>query len=176
MPSPVLKPDDPEAGSWEAYTIYKSSIIHDKAEKLGAPFVMFYNAKGGKGQCEWIGAAVSEDMLHWRRVSDRPLLSHPWGITGDAQIVKIGDVYVMFYFGANWKDHKARAFNRFACSYDLRHWTDWEGADLVAPSEPYDARYAHKSWVLKHAGRVYHYYCAVDSAGRRCIALALSQF
>ena len=27
---------------------------------------------------------------------------------------------------------------------------DWEGADLIYPSKPYDDMFAHKSYVLKH--------------------------
>ena len=43
--------------------------------------------------------------------------------TDDDYIQKIGNVYVMFYFGAFWPGTKG-AFNRFACSYDLVNWTD----------------------------------------------------
>ena len=77
----------------------------------------------------------------------------------------------MFYFGAFWKPG---AFERFACSYDLIHWTDWDGEDLVAPSEDYDREYAHKPWVVKWNGVVYHFYNAVGSRGR-VIALATSR-
>jgi hypothetical protein len=79
----------------------------------------------------------------------------------------------MFYFGAFWQK-KGGAFNRFACSYDLVHWTDWEGDDLIKSSESYDERYAHKSFVLKHKGVVYHFYCAVNNKDQRGIAVATS--
>ncbi len=65
-------------------------------------------------------------------------------------------------------------FDTFACSYDLKSWTKWDGEPLVKPSEPYDAKHAHKPWVLKHGGVVYHYYCAVGDKGRG-IALATSE-
>ena len=86
-------------------------------------------------------------------------------------IRRIVDVWVMFYFGCGWK--RGGAFDTFACSYDLKHWTKWEGKPLVEPSEPYDATYAHKPWVIKHNGVVYHFYCAVGDKGRG-IALATS--
>lgn len=70
---------------------------------------------------------------------------------------------------------KYGAFNTFACSYDLVHWTKWEGEDLVFPSEEYDRRYAHKSYVIKWNGIVYHFYCAVNENKQRGIALATSQ-
>jgi hypothetical protein len=34
--------------------------------------------------------------------------------------------------------------------------------------------YAHKPWLLKHKGVVYHFYCAVGNQGR-AIALATSR-
>ena len=54
------------------------------------------------------------------------------------------------------------------------HWTKWTGPDLIAPSEPWDKTYAHKPWVLKHDGVVYHFYCAVGTEGR-VIAVATSR-
>jgi predicted GH43/DUF377 family glycosyl hydrolase len=93
------------------------------------------------------------------------------GISGDPQVVRMGKVWVMFYFGAFWRP---KAFDTFACSYDLVHWTRWDGPDLVAPSEPYDETYAHKPWLVKHEGIVYHFYCAVGDQGR-VIALATSR-
>lgn len=125
-----------------------------------------------------------------------PVFFHeaPGVITGDAQIVKfpssmMGNVakasrkngkrtvsqqplYVMFYFSAYNPTRKYNAYNTFAVSRDLVHWQDWEGADLVFPSKPYDDMFAHKSYVLKHKGVVYHFYCAVNQAGQRGIAVA----
>ncbi|MGE4587325.1 MAG: hypothetical protein AB7D05_08290 [Mangrovibacterium sp.] len=63
----------------------------------------------------------------------------------------------------------------FACSYDLVHWTEWNGPHLIEPSEKYDALFAHKSCVIKHDGIVYHFYNAVDKLGNRGIALATSK-
>jgi predicted GH43/DUF377 family glycosyl hydrolase len=140
---------------------------------------MYYNAKGDSSQpgganVERIGMAVSDDMEHWTRYRRDPVLDHHEGITGDAVIQKIAKTWVMFYFGAFW-NNKAGAFNNFACSYDLVHWTDWKGKPLISPSEPYDETYAHKSFVVKYGGVVYHFYCAVNRAGQRGIALATSR-
>ncbi len=64
--------------------------------------------------------AVSDDMIRWTRPRSRnPLLDYLTGITGDPYIQKVGDLYVMFYFGALFGDGTHGAFNRFACSYDL---------------------------------------------------------
>lgn len=170
LPKPVLLPNDPDARGFENSKIYKSSVIYDDRKLTGHPYVMYYNATGDTAKYESIGMAVSDDMENWKRYGTGPLITRRKGICGDAQIVKIGDVYVMFYFGAFWK---TGAFERFACSYDLVNWTDWQGDDLISPSEDYDREYAHKPWVIKWNGVVYHFYNAVGSDGR-VIALATS--
>ena len=169
--APLLSPEDKDARWYDNKTIYKSLIIRDPKKHTGHPFVMYYNAKGQKADYESIAMAVSDDMLTWTRYGENPVITRGKGICGDAQITQIGDVYVMFYFGAFWKPG---AFERFACSYDLINWTDWDGEDLLAPSEDFDNRYAHKPWVIKWNGVVYHFYNAVGTSGR-VIALATSR-
>jgi predicted GH43/DUF377 family glycosyl hydrolase len=172
--NPVLSPKQPDARSFETKTLYKSQIIRDENQSLGWPLIMYYNAKYKNGY-EQIGMAVSRDMTNWFRYGTNSVLVNgekkKSGISGDPQIVKIGDVWVMFYFGAGWQPE---AFDTFACSYDLVHWTKWTGPHLVEPGEPYDKTYAHKPWVLKWHGVVYHFYCAVGCQGR-VLALATSK-
>lgn len=175
---PVLMATDSNVSWWDNHTLYKETVIWDKAKTTGYPFVMYYNANGDsvnkKRGAERIGMAVSNDMVHWIRNQKDPVLNHGEGITGDPDIQKIGDIWVMFYFGAFWKTHGG-SFNRFACSYDLVHWTDWTGDDLIKSSEIYDGQFAHKSMVVKYKGVVYHYYCAVNKADQRGIAVATSK-
>ena len=172
--NPVLTRDQPDVRPFEKVTLYKSNIIWDKAKTLGSPFVMYYNGKI-KGSYEKIGMAVSDDMVHWKRHGADAVVANgedkQSGITGDPQVVKIGDLWVMFYFGAFWRPG---AFDTFACSTDLVHWTQWTGPDLVKSSEPWDKTYAHKPWIVKHDGVVYHFYCAVGDQGR-VIGLATSK-
>jgi predicted GH43/DUF377 family glycosyl hydrolase len=168
--NPVLAPDQPDSRSFEKATLYKSNILWDKTASLGYPFVMYYNGKQQGPAIERIGMAVSNDMLHWSRYGKEPVIDNGKGISGDPQIVRIGNVWVMFYFGAGWK---RGAFDTFACSYDLVNWTKWDGEDLISPTEAWDKTFAHKPWVLKHDGVVYHFYCAVGNEGR-AIALATS--
>ncbi len=173
--NPVLTPSQADTRDFERKTLYKSAIIRDEEERLGAPFVMFYNGKAEPYNQEAIGIAVSDDLRHWRRYGPGPVVNNVgaarWAISGDPQLVKIGDVWVMFYFGAFWQPD---AFDTFACSYDLVHWRKWDGPNLVQPSTSWDAEYAHKPWVIKHDGVVYHFYCAVGDQGR-VIALATSK-
>ncbi len=178
LDKPVLSPEDPDKGWWENITQYKSSVIWDKKKTLGHPFVMYYNAGGinpeNNVKAERIGIALSDDMIKWKRYKGNPIVNHEQGITGDGVIQKIGDVYVMFYFGAFHKNRPYKAFNTFACSYDLIHWTDWTGDDLIIPTEKYDNLFAHKSCVINWNDTVYHFYCAVNEDDQRGIALAIS--
>jgi predicted GH43/DUF377 family glycosyl hydrolase len=179
LDKPVLSPEDADNGWWESLTQYKSNIVWDKALHFGKPFVMFYNAGGvnpeTKVKGERIGVALSDDMLHWKRFQGNPVLNHEGGITGDAWIQKMGDLYVLFYFSAFRPGNPNLSFNNFACSYDLKSWTDWTGDPLIVSSETYDAKFAHKSCVVKYRGVVYHFYCAVDEADHRGIAVATSK-
>jgi predicted GH43/DUF377 family glycosyl hydrolase len=181
LANPVLTSTDKDVRWWENRKLFKSTVIRDKSKTLGSEFIMYYNANGdssnNKPKWRWferIGMAVSDDMINWKRYHPDPVMEHGVGITGDAVIQKINDVWVMFYFGAFWETRKNETFNRFACSYDLVSWTDWKGDDLVKSSEPYDAKYAHKSFVVKWKGVVYHFYCAVDKKDNRGIAVATS--
>jgi len=171
--NPILTPSQPDARPFERDTLFKTHILRDPAQTLGFPFVMFYNARQQGPGIERIGMAVSRDLVQWQRYGDGPVIENgdPSGISGDPQIVKLGDIWVMFYFGAFWKPG---AFDTFACSKDLVRWTKWHGPDLIAPSEPWDKEYAHKPWVVRHAGVVYHFYCAVGDQGR-VIAVATSK-
>ncbi len=180
LDKPVMTFKDPDAQWWEKTTLYKSDVIWDKRKRLGAPFVMFYNANGEKDGTnkgiERIGIALSDDMIKWKRLGEDPILDHHKGITGDPQIQKIGKLWVMFYFGAFWPNGKTDgAFDNFACSYDLKNWTDWTGNRLVVPSSSFDDRYAHKPYVIKHKGIVYHFYVAVNKKDQRGIAVATSK-
>jgi len=178
-PKPVLSPEDEDNSWWESLTQYKSNVLWDKTLKFGKPFVMFYNAGGvnlqTKVKGERIGVALSDDMLHWKRFRDSPVLNHEGGITGDPWIQKMGDLYVMFYFSAFRPGNPNLSFNNFACSYDMVQWTDWTGQPLIVSSERYDNKFAHKSSVVKYNGVVYHFYCAVNNADQRGIAVATSK-
>ena len=178
---PVFTALDSDVRWWENKKLFKSTVILDKTKTTGYPFVMYYNANGDTAidnkKTRWferIGMAVSNDMLNWKRFNTEPIVHHPVGITGDPVIQKINDVWVMFYFGAFWEDRKG-AFNRFACSYDLVNWTDWTGDNLMESSEPFDDLYAHKLFVVKHDGIVYHFYNAVNKKEQRGIAVATSK-
>ncbi len=177
----ILSPSDSDAQWFELNTQYKSAVIRDNKRLLGHDFLMFYNASGTNAEtnitAERIGIAFSDDMTHWQRYENNPVVSHEDSntISGDAHIQLIGDIYVMFYFRAFDPSKPYQAYNTFACSRDLIHWYDWQGTDLIYPTEEYDARYAHKSYLIHWNGVTYHFYCAVNAQGQRGIALATSK-
>ena len=178
--TPLLSINDKDVQWWEKLVQYKSTIYDDPQKTLGKRFVMFYNAGGinpdNMLKAERIGIALSNDLKKWKRYDGNPVFANEVGgiITGDAQITKMGDLYVMFYFMAYDPSRKYNAFNTFAVSHDLLHWQRWEGEDLVWPTKPYDEMFAHKSYVVKHNGVVYHFYCAVNNEQQRGIAVATS--
>ena len=173
LPRPVLSASDRDSRYFEKLTLYKSNIIRDPQKKLGAEFIMFYNCKSQNGY-ERISMALSDDMRTWRRFGKEPVIDAGEGLSGDPQVVKLGNTYVMFYFNAFCKNAPHSAVETFACSKDLVHWTQWNGIPLVAPSEKFDEKFAHKPWIVRHNNVVYHYYCAVGNEGR-VIALATSK-
>lgn len=176
--NPIFQPSDADARSFEKKTIYKHYTVEDTSRDLGGRYVDFYNAKQEGVWIESIGMAVSDDLRHWKRVGDEPVIrdckSDQSGISGDPMIRRIGNVWVMFYFGYHWREDIPGAFDTFACSRDLQHWTKWDGEPLTQPSESWDKEHAHKPWVIKHNGIVYHFYCAVGDQGRG-LALATSK-
>ena len=191
---PMLSIADRDAQWWEQLVQYKSTVYDDPSRSLGKRFVMFYNAGGinpaNNLKAERIGIALSNDLKHWQRYAGNPVFANevPGIITGDAQIAQFtihnsqfsipnsqfSTLYVMFYFMAYNPDRPYNAYNTFAVSRDLIHWQPWDGPDLIWPTKKYDEMFAHKSYVLKHDGVVYHFYCAVNNDGQRGIALATS--
>ncbi len=171
---PILRQDDIDARDFERKTLYKSTVLYDREKTLGYPFVMYYNAKQEGVWVERIGMAVSRDMRHWRRYGNGAVIDlgieDRWNISGDPQIIRYGNLWVMHYFVGKGNT----AYDTFACSRDLYHWTRWEGEPLISPSESFDKTFAHKPYVLKYEGCVYHFYCAVGEKGRG-IAVALSK-
>lgn len=173
---PIMSPFDNDAREFETLTLYKSNMFIDEAMTLGHKYVNAYNAKPIDNK-ERIYLAVSDDGENWKRYLDTPIIDETKTIdnlliSGDPQIVKIDNYYVMFFFRSI---ENGGAYNTFAVSENLVDWTIWDGEPLIKPEFDWENVFAHKSCVLKHDDVVYHYYCAVNSKGERFIALATSE-
>lgn len=174
--NPVLSGCDNDARNEEKLTIYKADMFVDEKKTLGHKYVCAYNAKNQTNR-ESIFLAVSDDGEHWKRHLDKPIINvfdsdESYRINGDPQIVKIDGYYVMFYFIYA----AGEAYNTFAVSEDLINWVKWKGEPVMKKSsDDWENVFAHKQWIIKKDGIVYQYYCAVNDAGERAIALAVSE-
>ena len=158
MPTPILHWED--GGAWEQGGLYKGCLVEDAGR-----FYLFYNAK----ECEqwlWheqIGMAVSDDLLHWQRVFDGPVIANSengWdaAFCADPCIVQEGNRWLMFYYGYDGY----HAQDGVAYSEDLFHWTKLADPLLRYGNENsiYEL-HAHKPSVIEKDGCLYHFYCAV---------------
>ncbi len=176
LEKPILTPFDADVREFESKTLFKSNLFIDEEKTLGYRYVMAYNAKPADDR-ERIYLAVSEDGESWKRYGEDAIINEVGiipnlRISGDPQIVRIDGLYVMFFFRFVEGE---KAYNTFAVSDNLTDWTVWDGKPLIESEEEWEDRYAHKSYVVKTNGIVYHYYCAVNTKGERFIALATSK-
>ena len=149
FPQPILRPDDKDCRPYEEKTLYKSFMFEDKRNVTGYKYINAYNAKANDDR-ERIYLAVSNDGEHWERYGHRAVI-------------------VFFRY-----EKEKPAYNTFACSRDLVHWTIWNGEPLIHSEYDWEDVHAHKTWFLRHNEVNYHFYCAVNSKNERFIALATS--
>lgn len=172
--NPILK--NIPGGLWERGGLYKPCVI-----KAGNLYYLFYNAKD-REESSWherIGVAFSRDLLHWEKYSGNPILDNgqegAWdSITvGDPYIVKIDDIWYMFYYGFDGK----KAQDGVAISKDLINWKKLDINPIIKTGEigEIDERYAHKPCVIKFNNIWYHFYTAVSSDNKRVITVATSE-
>jgi hypothetical protein len=196
LPEPILQAEEPhEFGNGGRGRIWRTQIV----PREDGSFIVYYNA----GQPEKIYAAVSTDLRHWTRIAPKPQLgtgsdsaTGMWGswILGNPQVVKIpgswGDLSVMFYFTDSPLNRDGVDYgyggivDSLAVSADGTRWLhSFRPLNNVPdPERPFNHHLAHKPWIFKEDGTVYHFYCAVQSFGAggfeneiKSIALASSR-
>ena len=174
-----------DGAPWEKGGLYKADLV-----LLDEKFYLYYNAKN-KDEDGWIeqtGMAVSDDLVHWTRPFDHPVLpvdKDAWDsvFASDPQVFfdSKENRYVMFYYGLG----NLSACNGVAVSDDLYTWTKFKSPILtIGGAGSIDSTYAHKPFVIFHDGALYHFYCACrpwregDTANNggefRCISVARS--
>lgn len=175
-----------DGADWEHGGLYKADLVqHD------GRFYMFYNAKDKdeNGWLEQTGMAVSDDLIHWERPFDHPILpvtSQAWDsiFASDPQVFYDSkeQQWVMFYYGLG----NLSACDGVAVSPDLYHWTKFPAPILtIGGRGSIDSTYAHKPYCIWHDGMLYHYYCACrpwqegdparNGSEFRCISVARSE-
>ena len=172
-----------DGADWERGGMYKCFLLEHEHT-----FYLFYNAKDRKdGQwIEQIGMAVSDDMIHWTRSFDRPVVPvtpYAWDghFASDPQVFfdSRAKQWVMFYYGLG----DLSACDGVAVSRDLYHWEKFPAPILtIGHRRSLDSRYAHKPSMIYHENILYHFYCACRTAREtdictngdefRCISVA----
>lgn len=163
LEEPLLKPEPNLA--WEAGGLYKSWLLENDGT-----WYLFYNAKNKKehGWNEQIGVATSTDLKKWARNAANPILKNGKAGSFDEQfasdpcVFKLGEAWVMFYFGLDTTGH---ARDGAAFSKDLVNW-EKSTEPLIGLGKPgsIDSIHAHKPGMIAKDGVLYHFYCAVSPA------------
>ena len=162
---PVLEGSTDPKYSYEKNIIWKLQAIYNEED---GKYYGFYNAATGP---EIMCGAVSDDLIHWTRMENNPLLDTDQDVGGgtwggshnaDADVMKVGDYWVMHYFTSTPSDG---IVDSFAVSTDLVNWTKAYKTTTTRNST-WSSTFAHKPCVVKNNGVVYHYYCAVGDQGR----------
>jgi len=162
---------------WRSINVWHPSFI-----KHGKTWYCFINANGVVAGVdrERIGYATATALTGPWTFNDvnSPVLSNPVGICGDPSVSKIPGGYRMDYFTTGADGH---ASDWFTTTTDAAFPTGWrqhsEAATQYRTIQPgplgtMDDNYAHKPFILRHGGRVIHYYTAVDGLSLRRIAAA----
>lgn len=160
LEQPILTWENGDA--WEKSGLYKGCLIEHEGK-----YYLYYNAKNSEvwKWHEQIGIAVSDNMIDWERVSDKPVISNTpekWDsyFCADPYVVKDHNLWVMFYYGYDGE----HAQNGIAFSEDMMHWEKASEPILHhGVSGEIDEFHAHKPCVVEREGCLYHFYCAVRS-------------
>ena len=158
-----------DGGDWEAGGLYKACLIENQGK-----WYLFYNAKTkGEPWIEQTGMAVSDDLLHWERCPENPVLRIDEGrwdqtFVSDPYVVCDGDKWLCFYYGIGGLDEEDglyHAENGLAVSDDLIHWEKVEEPVLKhGPLGAFDNHHAHKPAMVYDKGTLYHFYCGTCQA------------
>lgn len=170
---PIFCPSDGE--NWDSGGLYKTAVVRHEEK-----YYMFYNAKNivdGDWK-EQTGVAVSNDMLHWERYKENPILrveENTWQetfvsdpcITYDSK----NKVWALFFFGFDGKN----AREGIAIGKDLLHFDKYDKPIIdIGDNEDIDSLHAHKPGIIYNNGTLYHFYCACTK-NSRCITVAASK-
>jgi predicted GH43/DUF377 family glycosyl hydrolase len=156
---PVLSPE----AAWEKAAVMCPHVIWDEQAKL---YRMWYSA-GEQYEPDSLGYATSPDGPTWTKYPGNPVFrpdpASSWDqhkVTG-AQVIKLGDWYVMFYIGFRDTDHAqigiARSrdgitnWERHAANPIIRPGPGkWDGDACYKPFAIFDGR----QWLLWYNGRL----------------------
>ncbi len=163
-PEPILSVYDADCADWERDCIYQPWLLEHEGR-----YYNYYNA--AQGGVEQLGVAFSDDLLHWRRHPQNPVLRNRLGgydevFCSDGKVYRDGDHWTMLYFGVG----RGGAHIMAAFSRDLLHWIAHPEPLYRAGGNPsgLDRQYAHKVSLVYRADNdtSYLFYNAVGDRGR----------
>lgn len=158
--NPVLKSGD---FWWDKNHVSRCCVFSDKGK-----YYMFF--AGHDGTCERIGIAKSDDLLSWKKISSDPVLDlgqqGDWDDfhISDPRVLKVDDLYLMFYSGYDCKEKKGRL--GLAYSRDLISWQRFKDNPIMDTGKKgdWDDNEAARASMLKTGEKYYLAY----SGGRGC--------
>lgn len=166
----------PSGSGWRQTAVWHPSVL-----KHNGTWYMFFNASS-TGTAEQIGYATATALTGPWTVDDTnsPLLafgsatSGEFTKQGDPSVRRVGDLFVMDYFGFKTGFAGDYIATTPVASFPLG-WTKWKSNPVLVPGPAgsIDSLYAHKPIIYVERGRVFHYYTA-DDGTNRCVALAVS--
>lgn len=162
---------------WDSEWVIPSCILRE-----GDTYYMFYwGSSDGSTQSTWkIGLATSSDGISWTKHGSNPVLAgnaNAWenGIL-DADVVKIGSTYYMFYQG-NTSDFNYSCIN-LASSSDMVNWTRFDDNPLARGSNgEWDDQWNEGPVLLRMANKWMMYYMgAPDQTSSTARQIGLMEF
>ncbi len=175
--NPIIAP----AGSgWRRDAIWHPNIV-----KHADAYYLFFNASGTANGMdeEFIGYAVSRDLVHWD-VDDAnsPLVvgsgtPGAWdasGRAGDPSVYKVGPIWYMAWY--SWdKKHSSDGLSWTTEREFPLGWRPFERNPVLTIGAPgsFDALHAGKPFIVTTPDRHYHFYTAVALDETRQIAVAV---
>lgn len=166
----------PAGTTWREQAVWHPNVV----ERNGT-WYLFFNASGDT--YETIGYATAPSITGPWTVDDvnSPVLNvvaATWEANkvGDPCVRRVGDFWVMDYFGYAG----GNAQDGFAVTSDADFplgWTRHPGNPILTygPAS-YDAKHAHKPFVVVDGGQIFHFYTAVTTGDVRTIALAIGGY
>lgn len=156
---------------WRSVAVWRPFVVEHEGR-----WFMFFNASGADYR-ETIGFATAPSVTGpWAVDDSRSPVFEPvpesWEsqIVGDPFLRRTGSGWEMTYFGFGG----LYAADAEAVTTDDDFPLGWKRTGRVlAPSEDYDARFAHKPWLVPTDRGLFHFYTAVDENDVRQIALVV---
>lgn len=162
-----------QPATWRANAVWHLCIVERDGTWYG-----FFNASDAS-DIESIGYATAPSLTGPWTVDDThsPVLSGSgsgWDSlrAGDPSVRRIGDMWVMDYYGYNGSSAADGIAVCPDAEFPLGPWNRYSGNPVLSPGAAYDGLFAHKPFVIYKGGILFHYYTAVSASNVRQIALA----